>query len=125
MPATTQQTTRQEAVARLERDLDAAREATKASYRREAEIDLALREAMGKDDTHTRWMRAYLADDEAGMNAARVEGAAEAFIRWGWSPPPDLDADAVTAAVMRLQSQADTELLGALGCEVKGPGRAA
>jgi hypothetical protein len=124
MPTTTQETTRRtEAVARLERDLDAAREATKASYRREAEIDLALREAMGKDDTHTRWMRAYLADDEAGMTAARVEGAAEAFIRWGWAPPPDLDADAVTAAVMRLQTKADTELLGDLGCEVRAEER--
>jgi hypothetical protein len=116
--ATTTQAERTEAVARLERDLDSAREATKAAYRREAEIDLALREAQGKDDTHTRWMKAYLAGDEAGMTAARVEGAAENFLRFGWAVPHDLDADAVTEAVMRLQMKADAELLGAMNCEV-------
>jgi hypothetical protein len=123
--ATTTQAERTEAVAQLERDLTAARETREAAYRREAEIDLALREAMGKDDTHTRWMRAFLAGDRAAMNAASIEAAAEEFVRWGWAPPPHLDADAVTAAVMRLQTKADTELLGALGCEVHAEGKAA
>jgi hypothetical protein len=97
---------RQQAI-RLAREAYEAAEARRRLADRETmEAELALREIDGREgEVHTRYLRAYLAGDKAGVHAARVTGAAENFIKYGWRPSDDLNADEVTAEVDRIRTE--------------------
>jgi hypothetical protein len=92
---------------RLAREAYEAAEARRRLADRETmEAELALREIDGREgEVHTRYLRAYLAGDKAGVHAARVTGAAENFIKYGWRPSDDLNADEVTAEVDRIRTE--------------------
>jgi hypothetical protein len=92
---------------RLAREAYESAEARRRLADRETmEAELALRELDGREgETHTRYLRAYLAGDAEGVRAARNTAAAENFIKYGWRPSDDLNADEVTAEVCRLRAE--------------------